>query len=144
MSTNNLFWSIDPLSHHTQSLGIKDGSWRAEFSSLVLHFSISDYPRSLAPLLVMHQFTFFTVLSVLSLSVLASPMPLDNPLNKRSYTGHVRRLLGSPLCPHTDHWPPREHGSTMVWVHAVNGTSTPILLPPFQSPCMAQEATVAE
>ena len=68
---------------------------------------------------MMRQSAILTVLSVLFLPVLASPTPFDNPLNKRSYTGQVRRLFDARLCPHIDHWPPRERGSMMVWVHVV-------------------------
>jgi len=92
----------------------------------------------------MHQSTIFAVLSAFLLSAPVAPMPLDNSLNKRSQYGRVRQLSGSPLRPITDHWPPREHGSRMVWAHVVNGTAAPIPLSRFQPRGLAQEAIVTE
>lgn len=125
-------------------LGIKDGY--GGLSSPVSHstFSTSDFIQPLPLPLIMHQSTIFAVLTAFLLSAPVAPMPLDNTLNKRLQYGRVRRLSGYSLRPHTDHWPPREHGSRMVWVHVVNGTATLMPLSRFQARCMAQEVIVAE
>lgn len=91
----------------------------------------------------MHQFSvIFTVLSIFLLSGLAAPLPLVQSLDKRN-SGEVRRPPDLPLCPDTDHWRLRGHGSTTAWVHVVNITAIPIPLSPFQPKYMAREVIVA-
>jgi hypothetical protein len=92
----------------------------------------------------MHQFSvIFIVLSIFLLSVLAVPLPLDQSLDKRN-SGDVRRPLDLPLCPETDHWSFRGHGSTMAWVHVAIITAIAIPLSPFPPSYMAQEVIVAK
>ena len=105
--------------------------------------SISDCTQSLALPLMMRQSTILTVLSVLFLPVLASPMLVDNPLDNRTYTGNVRRLFDCLDVPILITGPPREHGSILVWVHVVRRIPTPMPLSPSQSACIAREAIVA-